>query len=113
MKPYLQMYNLWGVVVGDEENPEDLETGEGITPAMIAERKKQQKDWARDDEAAQGAMSLKIREDLWIHRGSTAQETWDALETKFGTDSQAQKYQWWVELSKVRILVRSSVAGIY
>jgi hypothetical protein len=31
MKPYLQMYNLWGVVAGDEEDPDDLEAGEGVT----------------------------------------------------------------------------------
>jgi hypothetical protein len=103
MKPYLQMYNLWGVVGGEEESPENYAAGDDATPAMIAERQKQQKDWARDDEAAQGAVSLKIQEDLWIHRGLSAKETWDNLDTKFGKTSQAQKYQWWVELSKIRI----------
>lgn len=49
-------------------------------------------------------MFLKIQEDLWIHRSLSAKETWDNLETNFKVMTQVQKYQWWIELSKIQIL---------
>jgi hypothetical protein len=98
MKAYLQMNNLWGVTGGDEKCPEDLtpipgatESAPPIQPnaAEVAERTKLQKAWSRDNEAAIGAMALKIREDLWTLKHDTAEEMWDNMEEVYGSESQA------------------------
>jgi hypothetical protein len=88
MQAYLQMQNLWGVTIGDETKPSDLgprpgatDTAPPIQPtaAEVAEQTKLQRNWTRDNEAAIGAISLKIREDLWTIRKDTAEEMWDLM----------------------------------
>jgi hypothetical protein len=107
MKAYLQMFNLWGVTNGDEVRPEDLTPRPGATEsappiqptaAEVAEQKKLQKAWSRDNKAAIGTMALKIREDLWTLKRDTMEEMWENMEEIYGSESQAQKFQWLKEL---------------
>jgi hypothetical protein len=109
MKAYFQIYNLWGVTSGVEKLPKEPQAytmGTGAdqvvtqpTEVQMAEYRRNLKDWTRDNEAALGAMTLKMRDDLEIHWKETAAETWEYLETKYGKQSQAQVYQLWKELT--------------
>jgi hypothetical protein len=109
MKSYLQMYNMWGVTIGTEKEPTKplaYRTGSGDmaqvyqpTVEQLAQYERDLRSWNRDNEAAVGAMTLKMRDDLSTHRKDSAAETWKHLEDMFGKDSQAQIYQWWKELS--------------
>ena len=113
MKAYMQMFNLWGIVNGDEKEPEEpvsTTVGSGDSAREVpptAEQKatyaKAKKDWDRDNEAALGAMTLKMRDDLVTHLRDDAESTWDHLEEEFGKETQAQIYQWWKEISRWKI----------
>jgi hypothetical protein len=112
MQAYLQMQNLWGVTIEDETKPLDLgprpgatDTAPPIQPtvAEIAEQTKLQRNWTRDNEAAIGAISLKIRKDLWTLRKDTAVETWKLMKDTYGAETQAQKFQWIKELFQFRV----------
>jgi hypothetical protein len=92
------------------EEPRAYRTGTGDqaqvdqpTAEERAEYVQNSKGWTRDNEAALGAMTIKMRDDFATHWEETAAETWAHLEKTFGKETQAQIYQWWKELSCWRI----------
>ncbi|KAJ2914384.1 hypothetical protein MD484_g6037, partial [Candolleomyces efflorescens] len=103
MKSYLQVQNLWLIVNGTETKLPALVASTNVTQDQVDSREAARVKWLRDDEAALGAISLKLRDDFQILIGTTSARTWDAIEAKYGTTTASQIYGWFSELMRWKL----------
>ena len=117
MKAYLRLQGIWRVVSGDIKRPsnmfnvtktevptgrtigrgdnvqQEMRIEEHVEGVTTPERKKEQAEWDRWDDMAQGAIQMRIPTDVARNvMKDTAEETWDEIYATYGSPGAAGKF---------------------
>ncbi|KAF5379262.1 hypothetical protein D9757_010704 [Collybiopsis confluens] len=96
MKAYLRLQGVWRITSGDYTIPARTTStnAAGVTVDSTSEEvKKEIRDWQRYDDMAQGAIQMRLPNNIArVIMDDTSKETWDTIKAQYGTTGSAGKF---------------------